>query len=259
MGRLNTFKFSDFNEAYFEINRLCMLKPYKMIAHLESTQSGLYPLWIECESTKCDELNVAEFGLTAAKFTHLLRTYLPPDKVKELKGFGAKKAHNLAFDFRRKVKDEGTGNGSCMLELIISRLRRSQPWDTATIVWRTSEIGSRWASDLMLIHRCLEAIPNSDFKTIYLSLPCSYQSAIYNSALVDHGSYWRLDINELRRSDHPSVKLMVRNLDMYYRDHYDGLNERRLLSPGISMRKAYAKRRAGEKIPMIGINVFPPL
>lgn len=253
-----TLNFSDFNAAYFGLNRLCLTDPERMIENVDSTQAILRPVIITCKSTKCDELNCAQFGLTAAKYSHLLRNYLPPNKVEELKVLGSKKkAHQATLDFNRKTT--GTGNGSCLLELVISHVKKSMVWDTATIFYRVAEINCRWASDLIMIHRCLQLIPNSDFRRIHLVMPSSYQSETYGPSLVER--YWGLSYKKLMETngDNYHVRKMYENYCLYYRDHFDGLNERRLLSPGLSLRKAYAKYRRGEPIPMIGVEELSKL
>ena len=171
-----TLRFRNFNEAYYETNRLLLQKP-QHIDYLNSTMGWLDNLFISCKSTQCDKINLGALGYKRGKWTRLVKTYLGDKKVEEIRNLGVGSTGlSAGFDFLRKT----SGNGACMLGIVISRPRRGKhKWSKATIMWRTTELQRRWAADLILIHRILELIPNSDFKQIDLYMATAYQSAMY--------------------------------------------------------------------------------
>jgi hypothetical protein len=172
-------EYKDFNEAYIQLNRLILQKPH-LVEYLNTTMGGLDNIFLTIQSSTCDKIDLGALGYKKQKWAHLVRTYLG-NRVSELSSLGLKvKGLSAGFDFNRKE----TGNGSCLREILISRRKRNKPWDTITVVWRTTELQRRWAADLIFVHRIMELIPNSNFTKVQLYMNTAYQSAMYIIPLV---------------------------------------------------------------------------
>lgn len=228
-------KYKNFNEAYYETNRLLLKEP-SHIEYLNITMGSLDNLFIRCESTQCDKIDLGALGYTKGKWTHLLGTYLGAAKVKELRNLGVRVTGlSVGFDFLRK----STGNGACMLGMVLSRERRKTPWTRATIVWRTTELQRRWAADLILIHRMLELIPNANFKHIDLCMLTAYQSAMYVIPLLE--PVFNIKPEELD-PDHFYTKVILTRMDKYF---IPDKSPHRMLSSGERMVKLYKDYQEG--------------
>lgn len=175
-------EYKDLNEAYLGVNRLILEDPDKHLDYMENTRGVLEDLFITVKSTNCDQIDLGALGYKANKWGHLIRTYMDLKKFKVFQELcKTSKGVSIGFDFNRKE----TGNGSCMRELILTRTTRGKVWTGARIIWRATELQKRWAADLILVHRMLEAIPNSDFKEITIYVVSAYQSAMYVIPLVE--------------------------------------------------------------------------
>lgn len=226
-------QYKDFNEAFMKINQSILLDPNKFIDDLATTMGLINQgLFMEIESSKCDRINLGALGYKKQKWSHLVRTYIG-DRVKELKGFGLNiKGLSAGFDFNRK----GTGNGSCLREILISRNKRGKPWNTITVVWRTTELQRRWAADLIFIHRIMELIPNSEFTKINLYMSTAYQSAMYIIPLV--GPVFKLKIEDLD-PQHFYTRVIITRENKYYKPEHQ---PHKLLASGqkvVDLYKAY--------------------
>ena len=200
-------EYKDFNEAYYKINRLLLQEP-DHIQYRNTTMGGLDNLFITCKSTNCDKIDLGALGYKQGKWTHLINTYLGADKVEELKNLKGT-GLSMGFHFLRK----STGNGACMLGIVISRQRRKKLWTKATIIWRTTELQRRWAADLILIHRMLELIPNSEFDQIDLYMATAYQSAMYVVPALE--PVFDIDAKDLDL-DNSYTNMVVNRKERYY-------------------------------------------
>lgn len=173
-------KYKDFNEFFFEINRLVLKHPDIAVSFMENTRAIVEDLYVVLESTNCDKIDLGALGYKQGKWTHLVRTYL--GNCSELKKFYQKadtsKGNSIAFDFTRK----DSGNGSCLREIILTRSTRKKTWQKAKILVRASEGQKRMAADLILIHRILERFQIEEI-TYYIAH--FYQSCMYVIPLVD--------------------------------------------------------------------------
>lgn len=203
-------EYEDFNEAYIQLNREILLNPHKMVHHEISTMADIDGLYLEIKSPKCDQIDLGAMGYAPQKFSHLVRTYLGEEKIRELTKLGVGiRGLAYGFDFKRKT----VNNGACMRELIISRKDRNKPWDTITVIWRTTELNRRWATDLILVARIMELIPNSKFERIRLFMPKAYQSSIYTVPLLE--PIFDVTIEQLDET-HKHTGLLRKNWVKYY-------------------------------------------
>ena len=234
-------EYPDFNTAYMELNREILQNPH-LVEYLNTTMGGIDDISIKVSSPQCDRIDLGALGYKKNKWDHLVKTYLGPEKVEELKHFGEKiKGLSAGFDFLRKT----TSNGACMREIIISRHKRGRPWDTITVVWRTTELQRRWAADLILIYRIMELIPNSNFKTINLKLTTAYQSAMYIIPLVS--PVFGLKISDLD-PNHFYTKVIITREKKYYIPEHSPHN---MLSSGQKVVDLYKAYERGEDLPKI--------
>lgn len=234
-------RYKDFNEAYLGLNQEILSNP-TLIEYLNTTMGGIDNLSLEVESSKCDQIDLGALGYKPNKWDHLVKTYLGPDKLEELKHLGENCGGlSVGFDFLRKT----THNGACMREIIISRHKRGRPWDTITIVWRTTELQRRWAADLILISRMMELIPNSDFKKIQLQMATAYQSAMYIIPLVT--PVFGMRIEDLD-PNHFYTKVIITREKKYYIPDTCPHN---MLSSGEKVVELYKAYQRGDKLPKI--------
>lgn len=204
-----SLEYRDFNEAYYGVNRLILKKP-EVLDYRNATMGGVNNVFITCKKTTCDKIDLGATGYKSGKWTHLVGTYLGPDKIEELKVLGeGVSGLSVGFDFLRKT----TGNGACMLGIVLSREKRRAPWTRVTITWRTTELQRRWAADLILIHRMLELIPNTEFDEIDLYMVSAYQSAMYIIPLLE--PVFKVDPEELD-TEHPYTNMIVHRRKKYF-------------------------------------------
>ena len=234
-------KYKDFNEAYLELNREILLNP-SLVEYLNTTMGGIDQICLEVDSPLCDKIDLGALGYKQDKWPNLVKTYLGPEKIEELKHLGENCGGlSIGFDFLRKT----THNGACMREIIISRHKRKKPWDTITVVWRTTELQRRWAADLILISRMMELIPNSDFKKIQLIMSTAYQSAMYIIPLVT--PVFGLKVEDLD-PEHCYTKVIVTREKKYYIPEKCPHN---MLASGERVVELYKAYQRGDKLPKV--------
>lgn len=234
-------EYKDFNEAYLELNREILQKP-QLVEYLNTTMGGIDNINLEIQSSKCDKIDLGALGYKIGKWTHLVKTYLGPDKVEELRHLGENIGGlSVGFDFLRKT----THNGACMVGIILSRHKRGQPWDTLTVIWRTTELQRRWAADLILIHRIAELIPNSNFKRFQFQMATAYQSAMYIIPLVT--PVFGLKIKDLD-PNHFYTKVIITREQKYYVPDECPHN---MLSSGQKVVELYKAYEEGRELPKI--------
>lgn len=234
-------EYQDFNEAYFELNREILQNP-SLVEYLNTTMGGIDHISLEIKSPKCDKIDLGALGYKINKWDHLVKTYLGPEKIEELKHLGENCGGlSVGFDFLRKT----THNGACMVGIIISRHKRSRPWDTITIIWRTTELQRRWAADLILISRIMELIPNSNFERINFNMATAYQSAMYIIPLVK--PIFGLNISDLD-PNHFYTKVIITREEKYYIPDTCPHN---MLSSGEKVVELYKAYQRGDKLPKI--------
>lgn len=234
-------EYSDFNEAFFQLNQEILKNP-QMVEYLNTTMGGIDDINLQISSSCCDKINLGALGYKEGKWSHLVRTYLGEEKIEELRHLGENiKGLSAGFDFLRK----STNNGACMREIIISRHKRGKPWDTITIVWRTTELQRRWAADLILISRIMELIPNSRFTKINLKLTTAYQSAMYIIPLVE--PVFGIKISELDPK-HFYTQVIITREEKYYKPKK---TPHSLLASGEKVVELYKSYQRGDKLPTI--------
>lgn len=204
------YNFKDFNQAYHEINKIVLLEPKNIVDFYTATLSYTKDLIVEVNSTKCDKIELGNLGYKPGKWKHLLDSYVGPELIERLKNIDCREGGlTPGIDFKRKK----TGNGSCLREIILGKEKRKKEWTEATIIWRTTELQKRWACDLVLIHRLLELIPDSNFTKITLIMPYAYQSAMYVVPLVE--PVFGIKLKDVKL-DHPHGKEVHRCHQKYY-------------------------------------------
>ena len=177
---MHILEYKDFNEAYYHTNRLLALEP-DTIDYRDGMRGLVRDLIITTKSTKCDKIDLGQAGYKNQKWNHLISSYLGDEKIEELRNFKTKRL-TRSFDFKRK-KD---GEGGCILSIVFSRTKSGKaPWTKANILWKTTDLARAWAGDLILIHRILELVPNTDIKEITMIFTSAYQSTMYVIPLLE--------------------------------------------------------------------------
>lgn len=234
-------EYQDFNEAYLELNREILQNP-QLVEYMNTTMGSIDNINLEIKSSRCDKIDLGALGYKKEKWSHLIKTYLGPDKIEDLKHLGENiKGLSCGFDFLRKT----THNGACMVSIIISRTKRGKPWDTMTILWRTTELQRRWAADLILIHRIAELIPNSQFSKFQFFMASAYQSAMYIIPLVT--PVFGLKIENLD-PDNPYTKVIITREKKYY---IPDKSPHSMLASGQKVVDLYKAYQRGDELPKI--------
>lgn len=229
-------EFDNLKEAYLEMNRRFLLYPDQMVDFMENTRAVKEDLIIKVKNPDATGIDLGQLGYKKGKWSHLLRTYMDMDKFNKFLVLSTKtKGVSLGFDFNRKE----TGNGSCMREVIITRCSRKKGWTKAKIIWRATEIQKRWAADLILVHRLLEAIPNANFQEVTFYIASAYQSGMYSIPLVE--PLFNVDWDKIIPEEHPYWKILNYRRQKYYQPD----SPRQKLSPAIIMQEVERCHREG--------------
>lgn len=235
-------KYKDFEDSYLSLNKEILLFPD--IINFETASMGIIKdLFIEVDNKNLGNLDLGSIGYKKEKFKNLINVYLGNEKIEELKNLGKNiKGLIYGFDFKRK----NTNNGSCLREILISREKRNKPWDTITIIWRTTELQRRWLADLFLIYKIIEIIPNSDFKKIKMILPYCYQSAMYVIPLIK--PIFNIEMKEIEKNkNNPYIKNLLYRYNNYYLN-FPKTKVLKNMENNIKLFKDYQKNIKPEKI-----------
>lgn len=231
---MKVYEYQDFNEAFYEFNRKVLTEP--IVEYLNTTMGGMSQVMVKVKSSKCDKIDLGKLGYSPRKWDHLIKNYLGSDKIDELKNMGVGVSGlSTGMDFLRKT----IGNGACMREIVINREKRKKPWTSITVIWRTTELQRRWAADLILIHRMMELIPNSEFKEINLYMVSAYQSAMYIIPFME--SIFGIKREQLAVSSYH--KVITTREDKYFKPE---VSPHKMLDSGERLVELYKEIKAGK-------------
>lgn len=207
---MRVYEFEDFNEAYFEFNRLVFTDPVEHVHDIFIAMAGFKNLVIETKSTNCDKIDLGAVGYRSGKWGHLLNRYLGKEKLHELRHFGTDVTGiSVSFDFKR----HNHGNGGCLLTMVLSREKHKGPWTEATFTWRSVHIDKKWPADLILIHKMLKRIPNTDIKKVTMIFHYGYVALAYAHPIAKN--VIGVDPEILRGKVDPFSKSYIMFLDNY--------------------------------------------
>ena len=198
---MNIQKYIDFNDCFYGFNRWVLNNPN--CGEMDGCQLQIPDVIIECDSIKADQIDLGKLGYNKAKWSSLLRNYIDLDKLRSFyTGLNEVSGNSYSFDF--KTKDNG--NGGCIKSLVLTRRgRKKSKWTELHIMWRTCQLETKFAGDLLMISRIINDASNCDIKHIVMHIPQAYMSAMYMSYLyepaffnmmgipnMDHAFYKRL-------------------------------------------------------------------
>ena len=147
-------KYDNFNEAFFKLNKELFEDP----KGLGSVQPAKY-MWedvrIEVKSTKCDKIDMGRLGYKKGKCGHLLSHYFDGERFDNLiKIMSGNKKDTITY-----IVDNSLGMG-CIQSITFSRLNSKEPWSKIFINWKVCQMDTKWAVDLVYLHKFIEKCPN---------------------------------------------------------------------------------------------------
>lgn len=136
-------------QAYLHINNGILTG--KIDAVVSSSHAIIEPQLIKCTVTG-KGLNLQQLGYTDAKIKKLRGTYIDEKAFVEFtqKCGLIKKGKEVLYKFKQKPPYAGKERENCLLYISYN-----SPFDTYTVVWRTTELAARWGADLHLIDNIL--------------------------------------------------------------------------------------------------------
>lgn len=206
-------KYIDFNDCYYRFNKWVLLHPSQ--GEIDGCQLQLPSIIIECDSIKADEIDLGKVGYKKAKWKSLLRSYVDMDKLDLFyEGLTKVTGNSYSFDFKSK----SNGNGGCIKSLVVTRRgRKKSKWTELHVMWRTCQLETKFAGDLIMISRVIQDAPNCDIKHIVFHIPQAYMSAMYVSYLVE--GVFNLPLESFKPQDHKFYE-RIRSYDKWKDSSY---------------------------------------
>lgn len=110
-------------------------------------------LHIHSNSIECT-IDIGNYFYTMNKWKQLLKYYVDNEKLLEfIENLKHSKNYSQTFYFNQKSRTVGSGNGSCLIALVVSRLKRTQKFNKVTLLYRTGVVTKQLVCDLVLLNR----------------------------------------------------------------------------------------------------------
>lgn len=199
-------KYKDFDEMFLKLNQEILTSPHEMLDYSNGILGYMDNVFIACKNWDCN-LDLGKFGYKKNKWPHLLKTYINYDELLKFhERLATASGLSLTFYFNQKK----INNGSCLLEIVLSRKDRTKKWDKCNVIYRTTETQRRMAADLCLINSFIRELP----ECCEIERVTFYMAQSYISAMVINGyfGYFGVDMNTLDKT-HPWIKNLVNQHD----------------------------------------------
>lgn len=232
-------KFKDLDEAFYWINRQMLTNPNEYVQYIRGAQGFCEDLIMTVEKP-VTTLNLNEYAFDPnSKWNHLIKSYVDPQSYWTF-WENLKTVTGTSYQFR--FKDKETGNGPCLIAIVLTREESRKPFTRAKIIWRTAELQRKFAADMVLIHNFFREVPEEckskiDIQECSLYLAQAFQSWRLIGPLVGLFCEWE----EVDQS-HEYGKRVVRNFHMIYEEPQPELK----FGPTIRMQKHYRKLQEGK-------------
>lgn len=232
-------KFRNLDEAFYWVNRQFLVSPHKIIQFIRGAQGFAEDILLTVREP-ISELNLNEFAFNpTSKWNHLIRSYVDPDDYWTF-WENLKTVTGTSYQFR--FKNKKTGNGPCLIAVVLTRDHTGSPFTRAKVIWRTAELQRKFAADIVLIHNFFREIPEEvhdkiRLEEVSLYLAQAFQSWRLVGPLVDHFCEW-----EEVDTSHEYGQRVVTNFEKVYKEPQPELK----YAPVIRMQNFYLKRLAGE-------------
>lgn len=205
-------QYADFDDLFFELNQDILLSPSKYISKMSGSNGKVPFMVIELDSWECD-LDLADMFYTKNKFNKLLESYLDKEtwlQFKDKLGTTKSTACTLYFKQSKPKRGSASGNGPCLLSIVLTRIKRTDKWNEATISYRTTELNRRFAADLVLFNRIMDELPSCcDIEKVNMVIPGSYVSGMVMAGQLNLFGVERKDIE----TQEPFHKALQKKLD----------------------------------------------
>jgi len=232
-------QFETLDEAFYWINRSFLTRPHEYVQFIRGSQGFCEDLVIPVKRP-VTTLNLYEYAFNPkTKWKHLVRTYIDPDEYYRFwEQMGKVTGTSYQFRFKNKL----SGNGPCLIAVVLKRNESGALWTRASIIWRTAELQRKFAADLVLIHNFFREAPEEckqlmDIQEVVLYLSQAFQSWRLVGPLVKRFCSW-----EEVDTSHDYGKRVVSNFQRIYAEPQPELK----FAPAIKMQKFYLKQKRGE-------------
>lgn len=194
-------QYKNFEDLYKNLNRDIILNPDQYVIGTSGNSALLPYLILESESAEVGD-SVKKAYKNISKFQVLVNKYLDIEKFKDFLEKSKKcSATSLTFYFNSNKKPEvhRYKNGGCILNFVLRRLKRNEPWQEITIYYRTTQLNRAFAFDLIFFNKIIELLPNCNFKTIRMAIVSPYFDMLEACHQLDifDIDYNNLDLNSL--------------------------------------------------------------
>ena len=194
-------QYKSFEDLFKELNRSIILNPDQYVIGTSGNSALLPYLILESQSVEIGD-SIKKAYKNTSKFKVLVNKYLDIEKFKDfLEKAKNCSATSLTFYFNSNKKPEvhRYKNGGCILNFVLRRLKRSDPWQEITIYYRTTQLNRAFAFDLIFFNKLIELLPNCSFKTIRMAIVSPYLDMLEASHQLDifDIDYNKLDLNSL--------------------------------------------------------------
>lgn len=205
-------EYADFDDLFYELNQDILLSPSKYISKMSGSNGKVPFMVIELDSWECN-LDLADMFYTKNKFCKLIETYINRETLEQFKSkLDTSKATALTFYFNqvKPKKGSASGNGPCLLSIVLTRIKRTDKWNEATISYRTTELNRRFAADLVLFNRFINELPDCcDIEKVNMVIPGSYVSGMVMAGQLKLFGVGREDIE----TEEPFHRALQKKLD----------------------------------------------
>jgi len=203
--------YKDLDELFLKLNQGFLENPDEYITYTQSIQGYNDNVLLTCESHKCS-LDLGMFGYKSGKWPHLLRTYIDWEQLEQFKA-KLSKASGMSLTYYFKQKQ--VNNGSCLLNVVITRKKRKGPWTKINMNWRTSESQRRFAADLVLVHHFINELP----ECCQIDDIAFYFNQIYCSGMFINGyfDFFGIPRKGISKSKHPWHKSLMSNYERFFK------------------------------------------
>lgn len=196
-------KYKDFDDLYNSLIKEFLFSPNEIIDFVSIRRAIVKDIIISCSDYKCS-IDLSKLGYSPEKkMKHLVKTYIDYDNLLSFcSKLKSSKSLTLTFYFNQKK----INNGSCLIGLVFSREKSTSKWNKLNVLYRTSELETRMAADLVMLHLLIKEyfFDLCNLDEIVFFLPQLYCSNVY--------VYYALRYLEIKLKDLPKEHSWTKTL-----------------------------------------------
>lgn len=151
-----TFKYSNFNEVYYGLNRW-VAENVKEGDAFTGSRVRFRDIVIQVDSPRCDIIDLSKCGYKrGGKWNILVNKYIDKDALRRTKEELSEGKDNVNFSFvdRYKRGNSGGDKSGCLKQMVFVKEKKGSYY--VSLFWRAVQIETKFAVDLILIYRVLE-------------------------------------------------------------------------------------------------------